>query len=271
MSQSVTPPAMPENPTPIQPPALGVKVAPGIESPKALLKRSKEVAREVKRFAKEHPTLTVMYDRKPFPCREIVQFCSACFGVTAMVTSTEEVISDHGQELGYVAVAHAIDATGRVVSGAEAACMYSELDWEGKPSYQLRSMAQTRACSKVLCNLFAYVLRMAGFHPTPAEEMGGPPRGGKREREITTPCYECGNKVSKKRSLETRRKFGKELCLPCEKKLHEVEGEKILEPLNDPKQVAAHVAQVKARKKKASGAQPIVAALDHQDRTEIPA
>jgi hypothetical protein len=265
MSQSVALPALPVSPEPITPPTLTAPFAPVIENPKAIWRRAKEVARAVRHFAKEDPSLTVQFERKPYPCREIVQFCAACFGVTAMVTSTEEVISDHGAELGFIAIAHAIDATGRVVSGAEAACMYSEADWGTKPSYQLRSMAQTRACSKVLCNLFAYVLRLAGFCPTPAEEMGS---GQKRERDITTPCYECGNKVSKVRALAMRRKHGKELCVPCEKKLDEAAGSKILEPLHDPKLVSEHIAQVK--KRKANGAQPIVAVMD-AGREELPA
>jgi hypothetical protein len=266
MTQSVALPVLPVNPSPITPPTLTAPITSGLETPKALLKRSKEVAKAVKRYAKENPGLTIQFERKPYPCREIVQFCAACFGVTAMVTRTEEVISDDGKELGFIAIAHAIDAAGRVVSGAEAACMYSEPDWGTKPSYQLRSMAQTRACSKVGCNLFAYVLRMAGFCPTPAEEMGP---SEKRERDITTPCYECGNKVSKVRALAMRRKHGKELCIPCEKKLHEAAGNKILEPLSDPRQVSEHIAQVK--KRKANGAaQPIVAIMDAA-REELPA
>jgi len=254
MTQSVTQPVQPEPPTPILPPTMTAPIAPDLESPKALLKRSKEVARAVKQYARENKELKVIFEKRAFPRREIVQFCAACFKVTAMVTMTEEVISDKGEEFGYVAIAHALNMTGRVVSGAEAACMYSEPDWQGKPSYQLRSMAQTRACSKVLCNLFAYVLQMAGFCATPAEEMGP---GEKPQREITTPCYECGNKVSKKRALVMRRKHGKELCFDCEKKLHAQAGEKILAPLNDPKQVAEYV-----KTRKANGGQPIVQALD---------
>ena len=36
--------------------------------------------------------------------------------------------------------------------------MCSEPDWEGKPSFQIRSMAETRSCSKVLSNLYRYVM-----------------------------------------------------------------------------------------------------------------
>jgi hypothetical protein len=44
---------------------------------------------------------------------------------------------------------------------------------QAKPLFQLRSMAQTRACAKVLRNLFAWVIVMAGYKPTVAEEMTG--------------------------------------------------------------------------------------------------
>ena len=42
---------------------------------------------------------------------------------------------------------------------------------EHVPLFQLRSMAQTRACSKVLRNAFAWVVVLAGYKPTPAEEL----------------------------------------------------------------------------------------------------
>lgn len=42
---------------------------------------------------------------------------------------------------------------------------------EPVPLFQLRSMAQTRACAKALRNAFAWVVVLAGFRPTPAEEL----------------------------------------------------------------------------------------------------
>jgi hypothetical protein len=41
------------------------------------------------------------------------------------------------------------------------------------PEFQLRSMAQTRAGSKALRNVLAWVAVLAGYKPTPAEEMDG--------------------------------------------------------------------------------------------------
>jgi len=61
--------------------------------------------------------------------------------------------------------------TGQVVGGAEAYCMRDEENWQGKPWFQLASMAQTRAGAKALRNVLAWVVVLAGYRPTPAEEI----------------------------------------------------------------------------------------------------
>lgn len=45
---------------------------------------------------------------------------------------------------------------------------------EPVPFFQLRSMAQTRACAKAFRNVLAWVVVLAGYKPTPAEEMPVP-------------------------------------------------------------------------------------------------
>ena len=179
-----------------------------------------------------------------------------------MVTKTEELRTDRGEEMGYLAIAHAIDRTGRIISGAEATCMCGELDWQGKPSFQLRSMAQTRACSKVLSNTFRHVIVFAGLCPTPAEEMGPKPQGPKKEK-FQTMCdvCDCPNRISDKRRHETSKKYGQGLCVPCEKVKQKKLGELTTAPLNDPKQVAEFIGQ--AQQRKANGKpQQIVMAMD---------
>ncbi|MGE5747317.1 MAG: hypothetical protein ACM33U_08650 [Solirubrobacterales bacterium] len=59
---------------------------------------------------------------------------------------------------------------------------------ESVPLFQLASMSQTRACAKALRNVLSWVAVLAGYRPTPAEEMDGmvkaeaqnaePPAGG---------------------------------------------------------------------------------------------
>ncbi|KKN03421.1 hypothetical protein LCGC14_1107720, partial [marine sediment metagenome] len=85
--------------------------------------------------------------------------------------------------------------TGMYLGGAEAYCMRDEDHWNTRPKYewqgegdkrkrvkigdeivpwfQLASMAQTRAGAKALRNRFAWVVVLAGYPPTPAEEMVG--------------------------------------------------------------------------------------------------
>jgi hypothetical protein len=81
--------------------------------------------------------------------------------------------------------------TGEIVGGAEAYCMRDEEKWNTRPKYegrgdnrkkvgdepvpwfQLASMAQTRASSKAMKNRLAWVVALAGYKTTPAEELTG--------------------------------------------------------------------------------------------------
>lgn len=69
---------------------------------------------------------------------------------------------------------------GATVGAAEASCLRSEKTWAKRDDYALRSMAQTRATSKALRQPLGFVVSLAGFDPTPFEEM---PRemGGKKQ------------------------------------------------------------------------------------------
>jgi hypothetical protein len=60
---------------------------------------------------------------------------------------------------------------GQVVGAAEAECLRSERTWKGRDDYALRSMAQTRAVSKALRGPLGFVVTLAGYEATPAEEM----------------------------------------------------------------------------------------------------
>lgn len=102
------------------------------------------------------------------------------YGVTVRVVSTSPV--EIGDITGFEARAEVIDThTGQIVSSAEAMCLNDEVNWKKKPLFQLRSMAQTRASAKALRNVLAWVVVLAGYKPTPAEEMDGvtqkPPPG----------------------------------------------------------------------------------------------
>jgi len=98
------------------------------------------------------------------------------YGVTAKVHSTAYVEFGEGydQVRGFEATANALlVSTNQVISSAEAMCLDDEEKWESSPFFQLRSMAQTRACAKALRNVLAWVVVLAGYNSTPAEEMDG--------------------------------------------------------------------------------------------------
>lgn len=60
---------------------------------------------------------------------------------------------------------------GMEVGAAEAECTWEEEAWRQRDSYALRSMAQTRATGKALRGAFAFVLALAGYEVTPADEI----------------------------------------------------------------------------------------------------
>ncbi len=84
---------------------------------------------------------------------------------------------------GWEARVEARTLDGRLVGSAEAQCTRDENMWGNTPTtrsgkhldrrddYALRSMAQTRATSKALRQPLGFVMALAGFESTPAEEM----------------------------------------------------------------------------------------------------
>jgi hypothetical protein len=79
-------------------------------------------------------------------------------------------------ENGWEARVEARTRAGDLVGAAEAECLRSENTWKNRDDYALRSMAQTRATSKALRQPLGFVMQLAGFNPTPAEEMPQPER-----------------------------------------------------------------------------------------------
>jgi hypothetical protein len=74
-------------------------------------------------------------------------------------------------ETGWEARVEARTKQGEVVGAAEASCDRTERTWASRDDYVLRSMAQTRATSKALRQPLGFVMVLAGYSGTPAEEM----------------------------------------------------------------------------------------------------
>jgi hypothetical protein len=60
---------------------------------------------------------------------------------------------------------------GMVIGRASALCGMDEKTWASRPEYARRSMAVTRATGKAYRLGYSAIIKLAGFEPTPAEEM----------------------------------------------------------------------------------------------------
>lgn len=111
--------------------------------------------------------------RKPHVQVEGWTFLASQFGLIPDIEWTREL------EDGWEARAQLIRlADGAVVAHAEGECRRSEEKggkhrWKSANSYEIRSMAQTRAVSKVCRIALSSIMVLAGFSATPAEEMDG--------------------------------------------------------------------------------------------------
>lgn len=89
-------------------------------------------------------------------------------GVTAREVSTTE------QDGIYTSIVELVRmGDGAVISRASAECG-EEKPWNSRPRYARRSMAQTRATGKACRLAFSWIMKLAGYEATPAEEMPQP-------------------------------------------------------------------------------------------------
>lgn len=72
---------------------------------------------------------------------------------------------------GWEARVEARTKDGALVGAAESQCLRDERRWKSADDYAVRSMAATRATSKALRQPLGFVISLAGFSATPAEEM----------------------------------------------------------------------------------------------------
>jgi len=158
-----------------------------IETPNtnvAVMREPVEVIKEAKKAAESLMEIVsqkkkpVMINNEQYLEFEDWQTLARFYGLTVKVVKTGLV--EIGGVQGYESTAEVIrNLDGMVVSAAESMCLNDERLWKDKPLFQLRSMAQTRSCAKALRNVLAWVAVLAGFKPTPAEEMQDVNNSGK--------------------------------------------------------------------------------------------
>ena len=127
------------------------------------------LATDLAKFIKENK-LTTNVQGKEFVNVEGWQYAGSRLGIVPVVEHVINVSNE--QEIKYQAKVILFDLkSGQTVGAGFAVCSSKE---QGKKFYQefaIMSMAQTRAIGKAYRNILAWIIRAAGYEPTPAEEM----------------------------------------------------------------------------------------------------
>ncbi len=143
-----------------------------VEGPKALVHMATEVAGELTRVIEDRG-LSVLIKKRPYVRCEGWTTCAAMLGVVAREVGVEE--REDGSVVATVELVRISDQA--VVGRGSAICDPEEPSWKGKPRYAIRSMAITRATGKACRLAFSWIITLAGYQGTPAEEVEDLDRG----------------------------------------------------------------------------------------------
>lgn len=161
-----------------------------IGSPAQIVEISKEVVKYV-----HSNELSVKIQDKPYVMVEGWQFTGALLGLVGMVEECTNQSSYEPVEFKWVVkdrngteypkswksksfkyMAKAVfrnNTTGQIVGQGFAMCTNDELKKHTFDEFAIMSMAQTRAIGKAARMAFSFIIKAAGYEPTPAEEMDG--------------------------------------------------------------------------------------------------
>ena len=172
-------------------PAVKVENAVVTVSPQEQINQASDMARLLKEVVSKAGLARKLGGRKEHLEYEAWATIARWFHCTPSTEWTRPIKQDD-KIIGWEARVNILDETGRVIGSSEGMCMSDEANWRNKPTYALRSMAQTRTAGKALRSLFAHIAVLAGYSPTPAEEMDGvlTQDDGLRHAEPTPPPSE---------------------------------------------------------------------------------
>jgi hypothetical protein len=164
---------------PITPPGLF-----GTDSPRAVIERATEISDELARVIHDK-RLYARIAGKEHVLVEGWTLLGSMLGLYPYTVWTRRL------EDGWEARVEARTVDGRAIAAAEAECLRAERKWAKADDYALRSMSQTRATSKALRQPLGFVMQLAGFEATPAEEIpaeltASPPEADPDQDKIET-------------------------------------------------------------------------------------
>ena len=140
---------------------------------KITLAQAKSQGRQLADFAKAN-NLSVDIAGKQYMQVEGWQFVGTLNGLTDIVKSCFRITEAEQlqpNEIKYRAEVEIINQNGTVISRGIAYASNKEKKKTSFEEYAVASMAQTRAIGKAYRNFLAWIIKMAGYEPTPVEEI----------------------------------------------------------------------------------------------------
>jgi hypothetical protein len=141
--------------------------------PVAVIEHATRVANALKSVLVEKGLIANIKQRE-YPTVEAWTLLGSMLGVFPSIEWTRPC------EQGWEARCVAVTKHGEVVGAGEAMCTRKEQTWRQRDDYALRGMAQTRAVSRALRLPLGFVMKLAGYEPTGAEDMPPPEEEGAR-------------------------------------------------------------------------------------------
>jgi hypothetical protein len=151
-----------------QPAALNLFSA---SSPQAVVTQATACAKALAGVIKDRNLYRVI-GKKAHVYVEAWTLLGSMLGVFPVLEETEQV--EINGVSGWKATVAAKTRAGETVGRATALCLRNEAHWKTADEYAVCSMAQTRAVSKALRQPLGFVVTLAGYSATPAEEIPAP-------------------------------------------------------------------------------------------------
>lgn len=140
----------------------------GSSETEGIVSKATEVANRLVDIVEKAKLYSMIKDKKYVKAEGWTAMC-AMLGVFPETEYCRKIERD--DEIAYEARILLRHISGALVGAGEAICSSKERNWGGRDEYTVKSMAQTRATGKACRLSFSWIMAMAGYEPTPSEEM----------------------------------------------------------------------------------------------------
>ena len=136
----------------------------GTDDPDAIVDKASRIATTLVKLVQKRG-LVLDIKGKQFPKVEAWQTMGAMLSINSVCEWTRPV------EGGWEARVVLYNRTGQMIGAAEGQCCKQESGKKAWEDYAIRSMSQTRATSKAYRSILGFIMVLAGYQATPAEEI----------------------------------------------------------------------------------------------------